>query len=137
MSENKITVKTDKREQTAKIIVEIRLCLRCGKEFEINAFQKRKRYCDACKKLHSIEYSKTPERKAKIMAKNRQRKKDNYIPKRHINQCKYCGNSFIVGSGRQPTICIDCLKKSKSAAERERAYYRRNYDTAEQIRIPN
>lgn len=117
-------------------IIETRTCLRCGNDFDINAKQKNKLYCDECKLIHKIEYHNSAEAKAK--AKKRQKKyyEKRYKPKRHYNQCIVCGKEFIVGSGRPPTKCIDCLSKSKNAIERERAYYRRDYtQDPEQIRV--
>lgn len=123
-------------------IIETRTCLRCGNDFDINAKQKNKLYCDNCKLIHKIEYYNSAEAKEK--AKKRQKKyynqvvKPNRKPKRHYNYCKVCGEKFVVGSGRPPIKCIDCLAKSKIKAERVQSYYRRDYSgDTKQIWIPN
>lgn len=121
-------------------IIEQRNCLRCGKQFGINSRQKRKLYCDDCKEVHMEEYLQIP--RIKQMKKDYQkiylqRQKEKYIPRRHKAICQVCQTAFIVGSGRQPKLCIDCLSKSKYAAERERASYRRDYSSEEQIRLSN
>lgn len=108
-------------------IIETKVCLKCGASFKINAKQRKKKYCDNCKKIHTEEYRKRY---------YNQVVKPNRKPKRHYNYCKACGEKFVVGSGRPPTKCIDCLSKSKNAIERERAYYRRDYtQDPEQIRV--
>lgn len=52
-------------------IIETRTCLRCGNDFDINAKQKNKLYCDNCKLIHKIEYCNSAEAKEK--AKKRQK----------------------------------------------------------------
>lgn len=120
-------------------IIETRNCLRCGSEFGITALQKNKLYCDYCKIIHSKEYEEQPEIKKRKLEYRKEyyRKvvKPNKTPKRRIIKCERCGNDFLAGSGRPPTVCIECLSKSSSAAERVRAYYRRDYSTEEQLRI--
>lgn len=110
-------------------IIKTKMCLKCGASFEINAKQRKKKYCDNCKKIHTEEYRKSYY--IRVVKPNRK-------PKRHYNYCKACGEKFVVGSGRPPIKCIDCLAKSKIRAERERSYYRRDYsEDTKQIRIPN
>lgn len=112
-------------------IIESRNCLRCGNAFEITALQKNKLYCDKCRIIHQEERRKSAEvaekRRARMKVYYREVLKKAYKPKRHIVKCERCGENFIVGSGRPPKVCIECLSKSKLAAERARAEYRRYY----------
>lgn len=120
-------------------IIETRNCLRCGSKFGITASQKNKLYCDDCKIIHSKEYEEQPEIKKRKSEYHKEyyRKvlKPNYKHKRRKIKCERCGKDFLAGSGRPPTVCIECLSKSSNAAERMRAYYRRDYSTEEQLRI--
>ena len=120
-------------------IIEKRNCLRCGSEFGITALQKNKLYCDDCRKIHEKEYDKKYNSLPGIQKKRedylKKYRKEHFVPKRRKIKCERCGNEFLAGSGRPPTICIDCLSKSSNAAERARAYYRRDYSTEEQLRI--
>lgn len=119
-------------------IVEIRTCLRCGKKFDINALQKQKRYCDECKEIHLSEHLKSPEMKrknAEYQKQYREKQKSSYAHKRHMITCVRCGDEFMAGSGRQPTVCISCLSKSNNAAERARASVRRDYNADKRIRL--
>ena len=132
-----MSITKDRRNEISKIIIGTRICLRCGEEFGVNVFQHRKCYCDQCKNAHRIEYLRAPKQQEKARIRTRKYREKNYKPKRHKNQCERCGKLFTVGSGRKPTICIECLKKSELNTERRRADYRRNYDSEEQIRIQN
>ena len=120
-------------------IIETRNCLRCGSEFGITALQKNKLYCDDCRLIHSKEYKEQPEIKKKNQKYCREYYKKvvkpNYKPRRRTIKCERCGNEFLAGSGRPPTVCTECLSKSTNAAERERAYYRRDYSIEKQVRI--
>ena len=119
----------EKRKQLP--IIETRNCLRCGSDFGITAKQKNKLYCDDCKIIHSKEYREQPEIKKKRLEYRKEyyRKvvKPNYKHKRRKIKCERCGNEFLAGSGRPPTVCIECLSKSSDAGERERAWHRRDY----------
>ena len=120
-------------------IIESRKCLKCGCDFDINAQQMNKKYCDNCKK------QRCKERKKEYYQKNKKRLDEirkeyyckNHLPKRHIIICERCKKEFIIGSGRQPTVCIECLKKSDNYAERARANVRRIYSADERIRLSN
>lgn len=111
-------------------VIETRTCQRCGAEFDITARQKRKLYCDNCRKINKIEKQKLYENKPEIQVKRQEYgkkyRKENYEPKRHSVICDRCGRYFIMGSGVSKT-CIECLKKSKSYDERFRADCRRIY----------
>lgn len=119
----------EKRKQLP--IIETRNCLRCGSDFGITAKQKRKLFCDDCKIIHSKEHREQPEIKKKRLeySKEYYRKvvKPNYKHKRRKIKCERCGNEFLAGSGRPPTVCIECLSKSSDAGERVRAWLRRDY----------
>lgn len=123
--------KTKVKRQINLPEIEKRKCKRCGVEFGINAKQKRKLFCDKCKIIHSKEHREQPEIKKKRLeyTKEYYRKvvKPNYKHKRRKIKCERCGNEFLAGSGRPPTVCIECLSKSSDAGERVRAWLRRDY----------
>lgn len=114
-------------------IIESRSCLRCGNIFDITAKQKNKLYCDGCRMIHKKEQCKSAEavekNRARMKVYYREVLKKTYKPKRHIVKCERCGKEFILGSGRPAKVCIECLRKSKLAAERARADYRRDYSS--------
>lgn len=97
-----------------------RICAICGKKFQINYNQGRKKYCDLCKEMYAKELKKKYAekfRKTHIVKK-----------KRHINICEVCGKGFLVAQcGREPTKCIDCLKLSDNPIERWRSQYRKDF----------
>ena len=114
-------------------IIESRSCLRCGNIFKITALQKNKLYCDECRMIHKKEQYKSAEavekKRARMKVYYREVLKKAYKPKRHIIKCERCGKEFILGSGRPAKVCIECLRKSKLAAERAWADYRRDYSS--------
>ena len=104
-------------------IIEKRNCKMCGCEFGITARQKRKVYCDQCRKKHLLQYqteyrqSESKERQRKNMKKwYRKHHKEEY----HFNICVLCGKEFLTKQGVSK-YCIPCVEE---AAKKD--YYFKN-----------
>lgn len=99
-------------------IVERRCCPRCGRYFDINPSQKRKIYCDDCRKAHQLEkikeYQSNPENRAHLNEKRKERRLKIPIEKRHKHYiCRICGEEFQSHTRGKPCYCMSCLLERK------------------------
>ena len=100
-------------QKASEVIAETRTCPICGFEFGINAFQKRKIYCDECKDEHRLakarEYRRVPENRERIRGLQRTyykpRPSRTYI-------CKLCGKPFTTHNRGIPKYCMSCLEEA-------------------------
>lgn len=95
-------------------IIGVKKCQVCGAEFQINGYQKRKKYCDACRVEQNRVQSR--ERWRKNQEKLREYHKKYYCNNRkpHKYVCAICGKvNYTSHSGRRK-YCWDCLLRKKS-----------------------
>lgn len=107
--------------------METRTCPICGSEFGINAFQKRKIYCDECKDEHRLkkarEYKRVPEHRERYHELNKKYRKP--APPRTYT-CKLCGKPFTTRNRGVPKYCMPCLEEAyENGVHPYKLYYER------------
>ena len=114
-------------QKASEVIVETRTCPICGSEFGINAFQKRKIYCDECKDEHRLkkarEYKRVPEHRERYRELNKKYRKPS--PPRTYT-CKLCGKPFTTRNRGVPKYCMPCLEEAyENGVHPYKLYYER------------
>ena len=112
------------------------VCKRCGKVVEITAQQKRKKYCDECRREAYREvqaaYRSDPDVQKRIKetdkrykANKRKKKPDS------VYTCKLCGQKFVHNFRGRPTYCLKCLDANRYVQPFRGYWLRRKQDLDE------
>lgn len=110
MASNK-EYKVRKKKGLARQIGSIDICIRCGKEYSVNAGQQR--FCQDCQKDHNLEHDRITGLKYYHL------NKENINPVRNIRRqngpikCDWCGKEFITHT-RTKTCSPECSRKIKN-----------------------